>query len=211
IDGVIALPFCSRVATIYGFGPIKTRIAFRHRAVVEVKRIALAVCVHHVPKEHIQRRYCSFECGQRVSLCHVVPFAQPSVRLKLCHSNRKWFAVACCHDWTVMRLAHRELASLDTSRGLDAYFLDALGGHSITSPIFVGEWASSIIERFNVNICQIGRVVSADPATVVVVPNVWQRKSKSCVTSKVPSFVAMNVSFINLAGTKERQVRIDEK
>ena len=53
VDGVIALPLRSRIASIDRPGPIKTRIAFGYGAVVEIPGVSLAVRVHHVPKEHI--------------------------------------------------------------------------------------------------------------------------------------------------------------
>ncbi len=110
-----------------------------------------------------------------------------------------------------MRLAHRELTGLETVRGLNFDFFDVLRREAITVTVFVSEWASGIVERFEIDVRQIRCVVSADPAAVFVVTYIRKWKTKARVTGEVPTFIAMNVTFVNLARTKEGKVRIDEK
>src|SRR5689334_13038305 len=59
VDGVITLPFRGRIASIYGLRPIETRIALRYGAVVEIPGVSLAVGVHHVTEQHVERRHCA--------------------------------------------------------------------------------------------------------------------------------------------------------
>ena len=110
-----------------------------------------------------------------------------------------------------MRLAHREASRLETVRSLNANFFNALRGQAISVAVFVSEWTCRIVKRFHVDIRQIGGIVSAHPAAVFVMSDVRQRKTKACVAGEIPTFVAVNVTFINLTRTEERQVRIDEK
>ena len=110
-----------------------------------------------------------------------------------------------------MRLAHGEFARLDAVGRLDPDLFDVLGREPISVAVLVSEWTSRIVERFEVDVRQIRCVVSADPAAVFVVSDVGQRKTKARVTGEVPTFVAVNMTFVNLARTKEGKVRVDEK
>ena len=109
-----------------------------------------------------------------------------------------------------MRPAHLEFAHLETRRRLDPDLFDALSCEAITFAVFVSEWPSRIVKSLRVDVGEIRSIVSADPASVIVVTNVWQRKTEPCVAGKIPTLVAVNVSFVNLAGT-ENGVRIDEQ
>src|SRR6185295_235151 len=104
-----------------------------------------------------------------------------------------------------------EAARLGSGCGLDANLLDSLRSQAIPVSVLVSEWTSRIVKRLNIDVGEVRRIVGAHPATVFVVANVWQRKSKPCIACEIPPFVAMNVTFINLTGTKEWKVGIDKK
>src|SRR6186713_3171394 len=55
LHGVIPLPLGRRITSVYGLSPIKTRIATRHGAIVDVERVALTVGIHNVAEEHVER------------------------------------------------------------------------------------------------------------------------------------------------------------
>src|ERR1043166_6402330 len=110
-----------------------------------------------------------------------------------------------------MGFAHGELARLKTIGCLNANLFDVLRSHPISITVFVRKWTSGIVEGFQVDIFQVGGIVSANPTTIFIVTDIRKGKTETCVTGEVPTFVAMNVSFINLAGAKEREVRIDEE
>jgi hypothetical protein len=110
-----------------------------------------------------------------------------------------------------MGFAHGELARLKTIGCLNANLFDVLRSYPISITVFVREWTSGIVEGLQIDIFQIGRIVSANPTTIFIVTDIRKGKTETCVTGEIPTFVAMNVPFINLAGAKERQVRIDEE
>src|ERR1051325_6694966 len=111
----------------------------------------------------------------------------------------------------MMGCAHRELARLELIRRLHADLFDVLSGEAVSVAVLVRERTRRIVERFDIHIRHICGVVSAHQATVFIVADVRKRKTKARVTGEVPTLVAMDVTFINLSGTEEGQVRIDEQ
>src|SRR5215510_11684955 len=106
----------------------------------------------------------------------------------------------------MMRFAHREFTRLETFVCFNFDLFDVLGGEAISVAVLVSEWASRIVECFGVDVREICCIVSAYPAAVFVVTYVRQRKTKARVAGEVPTLIAVNVSFINLARTEEGQV-----
>src|ERR1044071_9164202 len=110
-----------------------------------------------------------------------------------------------------MSFPHLELSCLETIRRLNFDLFDVLCGKPIPFAVLVCEWTRRIVERFEIDVGQVGCVVSANPAGVFVVSHVRQWKAKARITREVPTLIAVKVTFINLAGAEERQMRIDEK
>src|SRR6185295_9186782 len=104
--------------------------------------VPLSIGVHHVSEEHVKRRHRALELGEGLRARHVVPLAQPSIRFKFSHAQRKQFAVKCRYDWAMMRLAHGEFARLETRRCFDSDLFDVLGGEAISIAVFVREWTT---------------------------------------------------------------------
>src|SRR5215211_6863086 len=110
-----------------------------------------------------------------------------------------------------MRLAHRELARLETACRLNSNLFDSLSAQAIFFAVLVSKRTTRIVERFQVNVSEVRRIVRAHPPAVFVVAHIRQRKTKTRVTGEVPTFITMNVTFVNLARTEEGKMRIDKK
>src|SRR5262245_7186024 len=103
-----------------------------------------------------------------------------------------------------MRFSHREFAGLQTCRRFDSNLFDVLSREPITFAILVGNWTCRIVERFEIDVSQVSAVVGAHPAAIFVVSDVREWKPKPRITGKIPTFITMNMTFVNLARSKER-------
>src|SRR5688500_6337078 len=110
-----------------------------------------------------------------------------------------------------MSLTHGKTSRLHSCWSFYDNLCNALGRQPITGSVLVREWAFWIVKRFQVYVLEISRIVGAHPTAVVIVAHVRKGKAQTCVAGKIPTFVTMNVSFINLPRAKEGQMRINEK
>jgi hypothetical protein len=106
---------------------------------------------------------------------------------------------------------HFEAALLEPVRGFHGDFFGMLGRHSITFSVPIRERLFRIVERLSIDIGEIGRVVRAHPAAILVMADIRKRKTKSRVACKIPTLVAVKVSFVDLTRSEERKMRIYEE
>src|ERR1051326_8852075 len=111
----------------------------------------------------------------------------------------------------MMRLEHRELACLETICSLNPDLFNMLGRRAVSVAILVSEWIVRVVKRFDVDITKLVGIVRHNPAAILVVSDVRKRETKAGVSGEVPALITVNVTFINLTGPKERQMRIHEE
>ncbi len=88
--------------------PSRTAATSGGRLRYMVERVAPLIGRHHVAEVHRQRCHRAFERGHRARFRHVVPLAQPSVRLEPGHSHRERSPVALADDRAMVRPPKRE-------------------------------------------------------------------------------------------------------
>ena len=140
---------------------------------------------------------------------HVVPLREPAIALELRHSQRQRFAVAGDDDRPVMRLAERDRAALDAGIGLHANRVRPDRGLTQAGAVPI---LQRIHEHLGVQIRLIRRVVRAHPTERFVMPDVRKGKAEARIAGEIPAALfAVDVPLVDLAGTKERQMGIDEE
>src|SRR6266571_3001389 len=111
----------------------------------------------------------------------------------------------------MMSFEHLEATNLYAGAGPDADLFGVLGGEPIATAVAVSEWACWIIEGFGVYVLFVGGVVGAHPTQVIIVSAIGKWKSKTGVARKVPAFIAVHVTLIDLSRPEEREVGIDQQ
>jgi hypothetical protein len=95
----------------------------------------------------------------------------------------------------MMSAAHRKPPRLQPGRGLNANFFNVLRREAISIAVLVRQRPRGIVKRFHVNVGQVGGVVSAYPAAILVVTDVRKWKTKARVTGEIPAFIAVDVTL----------------
>src|SRR5215831_5680900 len=95
------------------------------------------------------------------------------------------------HDWTVVSSTKIELTCLDSCGCFDANFLNPFSRQAVSMAVSISKWPRWLVECFEIQVFNIGGVVSAHPAAVIVVTNIRKRKSETCIASEIPTFSAV--------------------
>src|SRR5688572_2929389 len=110
----------------------------------------------------------------------------------------------------MMRLQHFEEAAFEAIGRLHSDLFLALCCQPVSGAIAVGKWACRIVERLCIDILEVGSIIGAHPAEVVIMSDIRKRKTEARVSGEIPAFVAVHVPFINLTRPEERKMRVDQ-
>ena len=98
---------------------------------------------------------------------------------------------------------HFEATRFDALISSYSNLFDAFGGKSIARSIAVSKWVCWIIKVLCVHVLRVRRIVGAGPPQILIMSNIWKRKSEARVAGKVPAAVTMDVTLVDLSGSEE--------
>ena len=211
VQRMIPVPFRRGDAPVHGLRPIERRRAPRHRAVVDVINVPVAVGIHHIEHRNRHFRQRLLEFHQIVRLAHFVPFLNRSALFQPRESHRHRLPVLHRDDRAMPGLLQRVLLLLHPRVRLYADRLGPRHGFPVSSVVAVLQRIFRIVESLLPHIHHVRLVHRVAPAEIFVMPDRRKPRAEERRARHIPTLFAMHMALIPLAHSEERLVWIDEQ